>query len=613
MSNASAWFEEEDEDKLATALQDTTSTLEASPYEAARRESLLYDLELFLGVKLSSLYQLNGVDMSRTFADANQIAFNLCYSITNTIRNRICSFRPRAQFLPDGGDLKAKRAAREMTELSDGWAQRENYQDEASFAFRDLLTGDGGCLKLYLDNVDEKAKKADIKIARFPSWEFMADEAEGIYREPMCKYHCHYLPVEHASRAYGIDELELRRYVVSMPQGIVYVANREMVRVIDAWYRGPNGKHAIVCGPKAKVVEDWEYDGFPVIQKVFDERPVGMWGDGVVKRLRALQIELKNWQDSVREAHALSSQQVWLDREDEGGSAPSKLNNAVIRRATYTNVAPQVINPAAINGEMYKYYETLTAAGYSVIGVSQFIAAGTKQPGINSAVAIRESSELQTDRLALSSQTWETMRVESAEWWRRFASGLVKDGYQVRYRAIRRGTFVELSMENAERDYEIRAFPSSLFGQTISGRLERATELIQGGFLSKTDAMKALDIPDLSPIVDLELSEAYAMETLLDGILEEGKWDTPDPEIDPIALDEYSRKRYLLTKSDGYEYPEENLAMCRRLRAYIKPLAAKARAAMAAPPGGAPPPAATNPEGASPESIQAEQTPSMAA
>lgn len=610
------WLTEEEPERLGQALAGALDILEGSSYETNRRQSLLLDMELFLGVKLTDLYQLNGVDMGpNSLAATQQIAFNICYSITGTINNRICSFRPRAQFLPDGGDFRARRAARDMTELSDAWAQHANYQDEAAFAQRDLLTGDGGVLKMSITNDDPEAKTADIEIARFPSWEFYFDEAEGIYRVPECAYHVHYMTVEAAARKYHLDEMNLRAQSTRKPIGITYVANRDMVRIADAWKRGPEGRHVMIVGNNvvsgtpdpekpSKDPHEWKYDGFPLIVRTFDQRPIGMWGDGVVKRLRPLQYELIEWQNSVREAHALTSQQVWQTPDGEDG--PTKINNATVRIERYKSAASTVLNPPAVNAEMYQYFETLEAAGYKTIGVSQFIAAGTKQPGINSAVAIRESSELQTDRLALLSQQWETMRVEAAEWWRRFSSDLVKDGYTIKYRAIRRGTFVEMSMEDSEREYEIRAFPSSLFGQTISGRLERATELIQAQFLTKNDAMKALDIPDLAPIVDLELAEPYAMEFLVDEILEKNKFKLPDPQIDPTAFYEYARKRYLLTISDGSNYPEDNRASLRKLLAYLKPKALE-KAAVAGAAGGM----ATG--GASPDQIAQEATAASAA
>lgn len=597
---SNSWFDQEEEEKLCEALHAQTEQLEKSPYESDRRESLLFDLELFLGTKLSSLYQLSGASFEGAFADEEQIAFNICYSITNTIRNRICSFRPRAQFLPDGGDHKAQRAARDMTDMSDAWAQKENYQGEASFAMRDSLTGDGGVMKCYAetppdDYGEDKDKRrankvpAKICIARFPSWEFLFDAAESVYREPYCGYHVHYLPVELAARTYHIDEMELKKYVVSMPQGIVYVQNREMVRVIDAYARGPKGKHAVVVGPKA-FTEAWEWDGHPFIRQFFDERPIGIWADGAVKQLRSLQLEMLEWQKSVSRAHHLTSQLVMQVQESE--DAPTKITNDYVRVERYKNQPAVFNNPAAVNGEMYRYFDVLEQAGYKKLGISQFIAAGTKQPGINSAVAIRESSELQTDRLALVSQNWENTRVETAEWWRRFATKLTKDGYNLEYRAVRRGQFLRMEMEQAEREYEIRVFPSSLFGQTISGRLEKATELIKAGFLDQEDAMKALDIPDLSPIVDLKLSRRYAMEHYVDQILEDGKYETPDAQLDPVAFYDYADRRYCLTIADGSEYPEGNRALLRKLLQYLKPKAdaAKAAAAVAPAPAGGPAP-----------------------
>src|SRR6185369_12936465 len=263
--------------------------MEMSPLESMRRQNLLYDLELYLGQPLSSLYQVQGDHGARLWNPEN-LVFNVCYSLTNTVRNRICSFRPRAQFLPDGADYKIRMGARDMTEMSDAWAEEVHYQDEASFAFRDLITGDGGVYKLWMDG-------ASIHGARFPSWEFMFDEGESIYGEPECAYHVRYMPVEQAAEEYKVDEQKLRRQAVSTPPSIIYITNRELVRVVEAWQRASRdndgniipGKHVMVAGTEilTKEGEDvWKYDGFPLIKKVFDERPVGMWGVGGITMIR---------------------------------------------------------------------------------------------------------------------------------------------------------------------------------------------------------------------------------------------------------------------------------------------------------------------------------------
>lgn len=620
-ANATPWFSA-DKATLGQALQSQAQILENSPYESTRRQNLLYDAELYAGCKLSSLYQLNGDSFERLWGNPTDIAFNVCYSTVNTIRNRICSFRPRAQFIPNGGDHKAERAARDRTEMSDAWAEKYNYQAEASYAFRDILTGDGGVLKVYVDG-------DKIIPARFPAWEFYFDEAESIYGEPECAYHVHYMPIEQAAAKYNVTEAQLKAYSVSQPMGFVYVTNRELVRIVEAWQRGPGeeyqtadaktaeteggdtvkpGRHVVVCGDQIVTDEPWWFDGFPLIVKKFDERFVGVWGDGAVRRLRALQLELIEWQAAMREAHRLTSQQVVLLQEGE--DADTKVTNAYVRIQRYRNAKPEIVNPPAVNPEMYQYYRLIKEAAYETLGINQSVAQGQKQPGVDSAIGIRESTELVTDRLSLLSQLWEDMRVEAADWWWRFTKMLAtrkENPVYPKWRAVSRGMWREVTAKDFDQENEIRRFPSSIFGQTVSGKFQRATELIKGGFMSKDDALKALDIPDLAPLVDLALAQAYAMETLVDGILEDGAYETPDPQIDPVAMHEYARNRYLLAIATEKNYPAENMALMRRLLEYVKPLADKAKATQqpAAPaPGGAPPAA-----GASPEQIQAQGAP----
>lgn len=593
---ATPWFKET-RDRLANALIDQVTRMEMSPLESKRRQNLLYDLELYLGQRLSSLYQVQGDDGARLW-DPEQLVFNVCYSLTNTVRNRICSFRPRAQFLPDGADYKIRMGARDITEMSDAWAEAEMYQDEASLAFRDLITGDGGVYKLWIDG-------ATVKGARFPSWEFYFDEGESIYGQPECAYHVRYMPVEQAAEEYKVDESLLRSQAVTTPPSIIYITNRELVRLVEAWQRASRdddgnlvpGKHVTMAGKTILTKEGqeaWQYDGFPLIKKVFDERPVGTWGTGGVTMLRSIQLELNEQQRTFREAHHLSSNKVIQMQQNE--EAPSKLTNDYISIIRYMNQPAQIDTPPALNAEAYQYVEMLQKQAYDTWGVSQFIAAGQKQPGLNAAVAIREASDLQTDRLALLSQRWEDMRVEAAGWWWKFTKELAKRGMSPKWRAVTRGVWRELTLENADAEYEIRRFPTSVFGQTVAARLQRATELIQGGFLSKEDALKGLDIPDLSPLIDLTLAEPYAMEAICDSILNDGKYVTPDPYIDPKNMYGYARARYLRAMYDGSNYPPERLSDMRRLIDSLQDTIKKQAAAAAPPvpmgpaPGGTPMP-----------------------
>lgn len=610
------WFNEpkgtkdEPNTSLGTALASQIGRLEGSPLESSRRQNLLYDLELYSGQKLSSLYQMNGDGYERIW-NPDLLVFNVCYSLVNTIRNRICSFRARAQFLPNGGDYKARRACRERTEMSDAWADEVHYQDEASLAFRDCLTGDGGVYKVWKEN-------GKVKGGRFPAWEFFFDEGESIYGEPECAYHVRYMPVEQAAEYFRLDEQKLRAQTISSPQGILYITNRELVRVAEAWRRlnyddkGEEvpGRRILMVGTEIVDDEEWMYDGFPLPGVRFDERAVGIWGTGAITPIRSIQIELNEMQRTLREAHRLSASKVIQYQQNE--DAPTKFTNAYVSAIPYQNTPAQIETPPAINPEAYQYVDVLKRQAFETLGVSQFIASGTKQPGLNAAVAIREASDMQTDRLALLSQRWEDMRVEAAGWWWTFTKELAKEGKKPKWRAISRGAWKEMTAGNFDQESEIRRFPSSVFGQTVAAKLQKATELVQAQFLTKEDAMKGLDIPDLAPIVDLALSQSYLMESIVDDILEKGDYSQPDPYIDPVAFESYCRSRYFLALSDKSNYPEQNMGLLRRLIDTITARAAQTRAAAQAaaqPP--APVPGVVPPQGAlagaGPDLIQQQQ------
>ena len=549
----------------------------------ARRNDILFYTELYMGRPLGDLYQLSMSGYERNpLWNAEDITFNICYAIVNAIRNRICSFRPRAQFLPNGGDYRVNRAARDKTDISDAWAHRNKYQEEASLMFRDLLIGDGGVLEI--DDSDDT-----VTVARYPEWEFLFDEVESRYRKPECAYHVTYMPIEQASGTYGIPLDQLKESSIGSPSGIVYGGSmpRSQVRIVKAWRRAPRGgmgRTIQIVGNH--VVEgsdrEWKYDGWPLVIRTFDEGQIGMWGTGAVAKLVDLQLEINDSYQRIREAHQKTGMQVIALQDNE--ESPTKITNANIQIVRFRNTAPVFAPVTPVSPDWYQYVEHMKGLGYETLGVSPQIAAGVKPAGLTAAVAIQESTELQQDRLALLSQLWEGTVVEVAEWWNRLTGDLIRDGrvqaQDVKFRAVRRGTYKEIAFPMPESssngdpldyDEEIRVYPSSIFGATVAGRLERANFLIDKGWLTREDAMRAADVPDLSPILDLDLSPQYAMEMIVDDILEDGKYQTPPPYLDAQTLFTYARKRYLLAFSSKANYPTQNMALLSKLIDAVDP------------------------------------------
>lgn len=561
------WFEEDEgatkrekRESLAQRLDSAVSALIESPRENDRRASLQYDLELYFGKRIPSLFDIGDAADVTPFS-AENLRFNHCYSICSTVRNRICSFRPLSEFIPSAGNALAKRGAEDLSAMNEAWSVEQGRQATMALWFRDLLTTDGGVVKIYRDG-------DRIELGRFPCWEFLIDEVDGLYGKTSTIHHVQWLPIETVSKRYGIKVDDLRGNVRTMLAGMPYASNREVVRVVDSYAAATSddqpGRHVILVGGEHIALDtEWAYPDFPIVIGVFEEGMTGMWGVSAVAMLRGIQTAQNEWSARIEMAHYLSSLQVWQLGPNEEG--PSNITNADVRINRYTAKPAEVMNPAAMGPEAYQYAELLEQQGYKTIGVSPFIAAGIKQPQTSSGVAIDATSELQTDRLALLSQTWETKNSDVDLWWMRLTSEAAQDGVQFKWKAINKGAWRELMFDGGIDEWVVRPKPTSVFGQTVSARLTKATELLKAGALDIEQWTEAVALPDLKPITDLRLADQRLMETIVDRILERGDLRMPGPYVDPRKMYEYARARYNLAEADEEKYTAANLSKLRRL------------------------------------------------
>lgn len=582
---------------VAKSLRAVVEQLVSSPWEKERRRKMAADIAMYSGrgVDGNVAWLFSGGAMAEADATTQDgMAFNLCFGKVNTIRNRICSFRPRGQFLPQSGDRKAEQGSKDKTDMCDAWMKEEKWYKIASLATRDRLTCDSGWIKYYRHGSGENERARPMRV---PPWEILVDPMEALNGEPDCVYHVRLMRASQAAREYDLPVETVRADAanVTLYDVTVGLFGDATVEVVDAYCRGPEGRHVILVGESVAVDEPWEHPEFPFDGQVYDENETGygVVGTGLIRVLRPLQEEVNEWELDMREAHHLNSQQVWLLEE---GQADPHINNARVRiqRRGLGTAKPDVVNPAAVNAEMYNYFKTMDEQADKMIGISPFSQSGQGKPGVISKVAMREESELQTDRLALESQKNETMATTAARWWWLLTRDICRDNPEAKpkWKSLDRGAWKEMIFGDLDAEYEIGVVPTSLFGTGASGQLDKAGDLIEKGWLSREDAMDALHIPDLSPIIDVQLSEPNAMREIVDRILENGQYTTPDPYLcDRTKLNQYAAARYRVAFTKQMDYPKANLALLRKLIRATTPKPAPVASPMAMP-GAAPSPVA---------------------
>jgi len=597
-----------DPDDVRSKLDQAVSAIETSPEEQGSLVALLVDLALYSGRPFNAISMADLWSYAEIAGAAATLKFNASYSVISTIVSRICSFRPRAQFIPEAGNYKTQKLCRDRTAASDAWAQREEYQQQASLAFRDALMGRGGVLKTYQEMLFQGTDDEEIvtSLGRFPSWELKIDADDGKYGRPECAYHVRYITQRQALRFAG-KTTEERFKIISGSErlastsgytssdGLYGLARRNgqpMVRVVDAYAKGPRGRHVMMVGDLLVFgmggdgeEGEWKHRFLPFDIFRFDfAEGTGFWGRSALDKVRGIQTGLDETVGEIDAAHHLSAKLFM-----SGPHAPEKMTNEIVQ---YVNDVPgrpvTFHNPKPVDPDAYRWFEMKKQWMFEVLGVSQNTAQATKPQGVTAAVAIEAVTDLQSDRLSQLSQTWETMVCGVGEKWFALESDV---GGTREYRAAERGRVATINMDASGGPVTVRAFPTSLFGQSIPARLQKAMDAVKAGWFDKDEILRVLGVPDLESVMEVKLAEFEWIENFADELLEGGRYTTPIEWANPIKTFEYCRLRYLRADADG-SYPFESMYDMRKLLDYLQPIAQAARdkaaGKVAAPAGAAP-------------------------
>lgn len=619
----------DDPKQVRAALDQAVSAIETSPVEQGRMVATLVDLALYTGRPFTAITMADLWSFAAAADAAMTLKYNACYSVVSTIVSRICSFRPRAQFIPEAGNYKTQRLCRDRTAASDAWAQREKYQEQAAYAFRDALTGSGGVVKTYAETLFQGTSDEEtcISMGRFPSWEVKVDDEDGKYGDPLCMYHVRYITPRQALRLYGKTDEDREKIVNGADRlstmagytgadglnGIAWRYGKRMVRVVDAYAKGPKGRHVVMAGDLLAYDKEWIHPWHPFDVMRFDQpEGTGFWGRSALDKVRGIQAGIDDTVYEIDQAYHLSSKLFC-----SGPQAPEKFTNDIVQYVQDTPNRPFTWhNPKPIDADAYHWFELKKTWMFEILGVSQNTAQATKPQGVTAAVAIDAVTDLQSDRLSQLSQMWEQLCPSVSEKWFALES---EAGGDRSYVSIDRGQGRKVGVHADGSHQQIRVFPTSLFGQSIPARLQKAMDAVKAGWFDQEEILKVLGVPDLEGIFEVKLAEYEWIENYADKMLEEGwsKAETPIEWVNPIKCFEYCRLRYLRADTDG-SYPAANMADMRKLLDYLQPIAQEARdkAAGKAPalPAGAPaaPAAAPAPVAAVPAPPIAPPLPGLA-
>ena len=592
------------EDEIARGVCDTGESLEQ--LDGERQEALIRHARLYENVEIDSLGGRYSEGLVRQLAlNSGFLSLNVGATCLDTITAKVTKNKPRPYFLTSGDSWAGQIKARNLDKWSRGYIYQSKFYQKARQVFVDGCEFGTGLLHVY--------PMPDKKLAceRVLPSEIFVDELDGKYGEPRQMMRLKYVSrdilkrlypkyaeeIDRAGRSSRIEDANAQQEVVD-----------NTIQIWEAWHlpsgKGArDGKHCIAIDNCTLFCEEWKVEKFPFVVYRFKKRTAGFWGKGVIETVQPVQVELNRGVRSMGQV---------LRRKGKGRTwvqVGSKVNVKGMTNSDggeigfYTGQPPVVDNSNATAAEDMQWIMFLHAQAFQLCGVSEMSAASKKPSGLDAAVALREFSDIESERFAVQHQDWEQFTLDFVE----LSIDLITNqfgwsGYKVLVPGRRDLLEVDWKDINLSRDaYVMQMWPTSSLPGTPAARLQRVEELRAKGYITDAAAKRLLEFPDIEAEMHLSNAIIDDADATISAIL-----DNETPELRPLEpyqnLDmiiERANAAYLFARHR--HCPEDRLRLLRQL---IDTATAQKAATMAPPmmPGapmpGAMPPGA--PPGAPP-------------
>lgn len=478
------------------------------------------------------------------------VPLNVIAPLVDTAEARITQARPRPFFKTVGGAWSQQRQAKKLQKFADGIFDETKAYCLGAQALKDAAILGTGCVKVFTRNgkiCAERVLMSEIlvnEVLGFDSKPPEIAQVKEISRESVRK-----MAIE-----LGREELLSVIDALKGVSGLNGSFFTDMVEVYEAWYlaRGEDspGRHVIIVEGGTLLDEEWKRDYFPLLFLRWREAPTGFHGLGLAQQALALQIELTSTVRNISKNHHLSAAPRVLNHAGSGLN-PNHITNAWGTVLEYSGVKPEMWVPQIVSSECYQWAWSIYQKVFEICGLSTQSAFAQKPAGVESGKAMRELSDIQSDRLAPVSQRYESFYLDYTRVCVDCAEDLHEKDNSFSVVAPGKSKSERLKWEDVRMpkdDYTIQLFSANFLSRTPAGLFDDIQDLLKLQLIDQNTARKLLDFPDLQQVFDMENAARDNFESQIEKILDGGELLNPQP-FDDLQLgiktyrDAYNRAR----------------------------------------------------------------------
>lgn len=522
------WWKKEGDD-IARVINDNAARIREQ--QEYRRQDDLAHASLYGDV------QLFGFGPAAPSVSGGQLSLNVVQNMVGACVSRIaCKSKPKPDFITKGADWTLSRRAMRLEKACDGTFNQTKFYPKSNMAFRDGAIFGSGHIRW---GAFPEAKR--VYCSRVLPGEWIVSDREGLYGDEGVRtaYFNRFYDKVVLAELFPEAEAEIMAARLSddCEEEVGYDKTADQVLVREAW-RLPSwpgakdgmwarciaGGDKLLGDPKA-----YKRDRFPVATWRWDEGITGIFGTGLARQLRGIQLSINDHLDEIENLlHTVKGK--WLI-EELSRVNPEELTDEGDAIVAYRGTAPIYITPQVVPPELYQHLWNLVQKAYEISGISQLAATSQKPGGINSGEGLRQMRDGQSERFLDKFESWDSFILRNTELCIDAMRDLVEEtGEDI---VIQSGGGKELTSSDflipESHIYEVQIAATSMIPSTPGGKVEFAQDMFNLGVADPEELLELLSMPDTERFADRRLATRKLVEEMLEEIVDTAEFEPPEP------------------------------------------------------------------------------------
>lgn len=511
--------------------------------------------------------QMYGVDLS-AYGMAPDNTIDRRFSI-NHLKNAIDTLQAkvsRHRILPfavtSGGDYMQRKRAEKLSRFIAGAFEDTQFYAKLPRVVLDALVTGTGVIKVV-------STYGKLAVEVVPMLDLYVDDAEARYGQPRSMHQQTLVDRSVVMDMYGDADSDLygsraarRAAIETCPlpvdsdDGAFLINSRaDMIYVTESWHLpsspdAKDGKHIVCIDNCTLFVESWERNVFPFAFLRRNTPLAGFWGSSAVFEFGPAQAEHNNLSRKIQEAHHIMGGSHILIQAGTLGKQV-ELDNGIGTVIEYLpgGPPPQVFNPDPVNQQTYAYRASIPGEINQGLGLSDMSVHSELPAGLRAASgkALQVFEDFESERLHVFHKLNEQFALDVADRLIDEAESLLAADVDVTVARPTKSTLEEVAWSEVRmdrREYRLRVYPISNLAQQPSAKFEQILAMAQYQLIDKATLRKLLDMPDIDAEEDLQNAPRDAVDQVLYEMVENRKYSSPSPYIDPELQKERAKLFY---------------------------------------------------------------------